>query len=74
MSAVQPITVNRTTATKNVTLLNYNALWNIIGGKVHVEIMSISRDFCGPLTGCQVLLKGVRLGIKWLLIEENDTV
>lgn len=58
----------------NVTVLNRSVLLNIIGGQVHVEIMSISLDFCGPPTGCQVLLKGVRLDIKWLLIEENDTV
>lgn len=36
--------------------------------------MSISLDSSGPPSGCQAVLEGVRLDIKWLLIVGNDTV
>lgn len=51
------------TLPKNVELLNYNVLLNVIDGKVRVEIMSISLDFSGPPSGCQAVMKGVWLGL-----------
>lgn len=36
--------------------------------------MSISPDWSGPPSGCQAVLEGVCVDIKWLLIVENDTV
>ena len=73
MFAIQCITLYHTLP-KNVKLLNYNVLLNIAEGKVYVEKMSTSLDFYGPPLGCQAVLKGVWLDIKWLLIKENDTV